>query len=99
VLNYATRHENVWGSGGITPTTLNLDTKWTWVVSFTPRPLYPRERVQGVNWTGDWVGPRAMDMMAKRKITCPRRKSNPGSPARRLVTVLTELRIVSDEME
>jgi len=35
-------HEDVRGSGGIAPRILNLSTKWRWVVSFTPRPLYPR---------------------------------------------------------
>ena len=28
-----------------------------WVVSTTPRPLYPQER-PGTHCTGDWVGPR-----------------------------------------
>jgi hypothetical protein len=27
-------------SGGIAPRILNLGTRWTWVASFTPRPLY-----------------------------------------------------------
>jgi len=31
-----------WGSGGISSSILNLDTRWRWVVSFTLRPLYPR---------------------------------------------------------
>jgi len=30
-----------WGSGGIAPRILHLGTRWRWVVSFTPRPLYP----------------------------------------------------------
>jgi len=29
-----------WVSGGIDPLFLNLGTRWRWVVSFTPRPLY-----------------------------------------------------------
>jgi len=28
-------------SAYITPIILNLDIRWRWVVSFTPRPLYP----------------------------------------------------------
>jgi hypothetical protein len=28
-----------WG-GGIAPRILDLDTRWKWVVSFTPQPLY-----------------------------------------------------------
>jgi hypothetical protein len=32
--------------------------RWGWVVSTTPRPLYPRER-PGTHCTGGWVGSRA----------------------------------------
>jgi hypothetical protein len=32
-----------WGSGDIAPRILDLGTRWRWVVSFTPRPLYPQE--------------------------------------------------------
>jgi len=31
-----------WGNGGIAPRTLGLGTRLRWVVSFTPRPLYPQ---------------------------------------------------------
>jgi hypothetical protein len=31
-----------WGSGGIVPCILYAGTRWNWVVSFTPRPLYPK---------------------------------------------------------
>jgi hypothetical protein len=31
-----------WGSGDTAPRIPNLDTRWRWIVSFTPRPLYPR---------------------------------------------------------
>jgi hypothetical protein len=31
-----------WGSGGIAPHILDLDTRWSWVVSFTFRQLYPQ---------------------------------------------------------
>jgi len=30
------------------------------VVSFTPQPLYPRERAPGTLWIGGWVDPRAV---------------------------------------
>jgi hypothetical protein len=33
---------------------LNLGTRWR-MVSFTPRPLYPRKRAFSTNWTGGWV--------------------------------------------
>ena len=32
--------------------------RWGWVVSSTPRPLYPREG-PGIHCTGGWVGSRA----------------------------------------
>ena len=32
--------------------------RWWWVVSTTPRPLYPRER-PGTHCIGGWVGSRA----------------------------------------
>jgi hypothetical protein len=31
-----------WGSGDLAPRILDLGTRWRWVVSFTPRPLYPQ---------------------------------------------------------
>jgi hypothetical protein len=56
----------------------DLGTRWRWVVSFTPRPLYPGERASDTHWIGGWVGPRAvLDAAVKRKIPSPRRESNP----------------------
>jgi hypothetical protein len=40
VLNQAPRHEGVLESEGIAPRILDLGSRWRWVVSFTPRPLY-----------------------------------------------------------
>jgi hypothetical protein len=48
-----------WGSGGVAPRILGIGTRWRWVVSCTPRPLYPRERAPGTRWIGGWVGLRA----------------------------------------
>jgi hypothetical protein len=31
-----------WGNGDIAPGILDLGTRWRWVVSFTPQPLYPQ---------------------------------------------------------
>jgi hypothetical protein len=36
----------------------DLGARRRWVVSTTPRPLYPRERPD-THYTGGWVGPRA----------------------------------------
>jgi hypothetical protein len=40
--NWAPRHVDVFGSAGVAPRILDLGTRWRWVVSFTPRPLYPQ---------------------------------------------------------
>jgi hypothetical protein len=57
------------GSGCIDPHFLDLGTSWRWVVSFTPRPLYPRGKSHSTHWIGGWVGPRAgLDDVEKRKF-------------------------------
>jgi hypothetical protein len=33
-----------WGSGGIAPRILAIGSRWRWVVSLTPRPLYSQEK-------------------------------------------------------
>jgi hypothetical protein len=39
------------------------------MVSYTPLPLYPRERASGTYWIGGWVDPRAgLDDVEKRKF-------------------------------
>jgi hypothetical protein len=49
------------------------------VVSLTPRPLYPKEKIPW--YIGGWVGPRAvLDAVVKRKILSPRRELNPRTP-------------------
>jgi hypothetical protein len=48
-----------------------------WLAS-RPGRFTPRERTPGTHWTGGWVGPRAvLDAVVKRKISSPRRESNP----------------------
>jgi hypothetical protein len=73
------------GSTGIALLILNLGARREWVVSTTPRPLYPRER-PGTHFTGGWVGPRAgMDVCEKSRphrdffVTLSR---SPDRPAR-----------------
>jgi hypothetical protein len=47
------------GSGCIAPYFLDLSTSWRWVVSFTPRPLYPRyplyRRLGGPQSQSGWL--------------------------------------------
>jgi hypothetical protein len=38
-----------WQIGGIAPCILYSDTRWRWAISFTPRPLYPKERAPGTH--------------------------------------------------
>jgi hypothetical protein len=47
------------GSGDIAPCTLDLGTRWRWVVNFTPRPLYPREKAPCTHWIGSFVVPQS----------------------------------------
>jgi hypothetical protein len=61
-----------------------LGTRWGWVVSVTPRPRFTHgERTPGTHWTWGWVDLRAgLDAVARRKILCLCRGSNPDRPAR-----------------
>jgi hypothetical protein len=57
----------------------DLGARRGWVVSTTPRPLYPRERL-GTQCTGGWVGPSAgLDVCENRT---PTRIRSPDRPAR-----------------
>jgi hypothetical protein len=58
-------HEgDIWGSGWIVPRFLHFGTSWRWVVSFTPRPLYPH-----THCTGGWVSQiTGRDDVEKRNI-------------------------------
>jgi len=55
-------------SGVIAPRILDFDTIWKWLVSFTPRPFYPRVRTPCSHCTEGWVGSRVgLDEVAKRR--------------------------------
>jgi hypothetical protein len=58
------------GSGGIDPRIFDLDTRWRWVVSFTPRLLYPQGKSPGTHWIGGWVGPTTVldEVMEKKNF-------------------------------
>jgi hypothetical protein len=94
------RHENVSASGDTTPRILNLGTRGMSVFSFTPRPLYRRERAPGTDWIGGWVGLRAvLDAVKKRKTCCPCQESNlipwPLSPKPMVLYLVFGLRVRS----
>jgi hypothetical protein len=72
------------GSGCIALLFLDLGTSWRWVVSFTPRQLYPRGKRPSTYWIGGWVGPRAdLDDVEKIKfLILPGQELQPlGRPA------------------
>jgi len=82
------------GSGGIAPRILNLDTRWNWVVTFTPRPFYlrgKRPRYPVDRRLSELQSRSGRDGEEKKSHHCPCRDFNPGRPARSLVTVLTDL--------
>jgi hypothetical protein len=59
------RHMREWRYSS---TILDLGTSWRWAISFTPQPLYLRERVHGTHWIGGWVGlATGLDSVEKRK--------------------------------
>jgi hypothetical protein len=65
------------GKWGYSSINLDLETRWSRVVSFIPRQLY----YWLYYWTGGWVDPRiGLDAVEKSK-SCLCRKSNPGSSA------------------
>jgi hypothetical protein len=42
LFNWTLCNEGVLGSGGIAPRILDFGSRWRWLVSFTPQPLYPQ---------------------------------------------------------
>jgi hypothetical protein len=57
-----------WGSGSIAPRILDLGPRWRWVVSFTPRHLYPQGKSPCYPLDRSLGGPH---MMAKRESSFP----------------------------
>jgi hypothetical protein len=49
------------------------------------------ERAPGTHWIGGWVGSRAGLDAAEKRNAYDCRESEPGRPARSLITILTEL--------
>jgi hypothetical protein len=83
-----------WGSGGIAPRALDLSTRWRWVVSFMPRPLYPRSKSSRFLLNRRLGGPQSRSgRVGKEKIShhCRCRELDPGRLACSLVSILTEL--------
>jgi hypothetical protein len=95
-LSQWSHHEDILGEWGIAPRILNLGTRWRWVVSLTPRPLYSQvKRPRNPEPIGYEAGlasePEWSRWRRERNTSLPLRKTNPGRPARSLVIILSEL--------
>jgi hypothetical protein len=58
----------------------DLGTKWGWVVSFTPRPLYPQGKSPWYPLDRRLGGPQSRSGCSEEKNSQPRRESNPRTP-------------------
>jgi hypothetical protein len=83
--------ETYLGSGGIAPRIINLGTRWRWVVSSKPRPLYPQGKRPRYPLDRGLGGPRNRSGRGgeDKEIACW--ETNHELPARVLVPILTEL--------
>jgi hypothetical protein len=90
VLNYAPRHEKVWGSGGIDLPFLTLALDGDEWLATRPGHFTPVEKDPGTCWVGGCVGPRAsLDAVEKKKSLMPGIEPRPSNP--HSVAVPTEL--------
>jgi hypothetical protein len=83
------RHEDVLGNRVIAPRILNLGIRWMWVVRFTPRPLYPQEKIPRYPLDRGLGGIRSRSGRGGEDKKNPYLESNPDRPAPTLVAVLT----------
>jgi hypothetical protein len=79
------------GSGDIAPCILNLNTRWRWVVKFTPRSLYPLGKRPSYSFNRRLSGLQSWFRHdSEEKNPCPYQEMDPHHPACRIVTILTE---------
>jgi hypothetical protein len=76
------------GSRGRDPLTVNLGTRWRWLVCLTPRLLYPWVNSPDTYWLGGWVGPSKSEHSWE-EVNSPARIWIPDHPAFGLVTIIT----------
>jgi hypothetical protein len=79
-LHKAARHEDVSGSGSIALRILNHGIKCRWVVSFTPQPLYSREKSPPFPLERRKDGPQSMSGRGgeEKKIPAPSANQTPA---------------------
>jgi hypothetical protein len=68
-----------------------LGTRWRWVVSFTPRPFYPRGKSPSFPLDRKLGRPQSRRGRGgeEKKLSSPYRESKPSRQARSLVTILS----------
>jgi hypothetical protein len=77
------------GGIGSTAPRINIGARWTSVVNFTRRPLYPRYPLDKRRGEPQSQSNRVGE--EKKPFPCTYRESNPGRPAHSLVSTLTEV--------
>jgi len=78
------------GNGGIATLILNLGTRWSWVISFTPRLLFLRyPLVRRLSGPQSHSAPDGEEENISHQF--PYRELKPGRPARNLVSILNKL--------
>jgi hypothetical protein len=80
VLNWLStvpwRHMGEWRYSS---TILDLGVRWRWMVSSTPRPLFPGKSPPGTHWIGGWLRPTgSLDAMGKSKKFYPAGNRTPA---------------------
>jgi hypothetical protein len=83
LLKLSTTHVEIWGSGGIAPHILNTDTRWRWLMTFTPRPLYHRRKAPGTDGIVAGRAPEPVWTLKKKSVF---RESKSDSLVVQLVT-------------
>jgi hypothetical protein len=81
-----------WGSGCTAPRILDLSTRWRWVVSFTPRPLYPHGKSPRYPLDRGFVGSEPVWMRWwKEKFPAAAGTRTPDHPAQCYIIELSRL--------
>jgi hypothetical protein len=85
-----------WGTGGVTLHTVNLNTRWRWVISFIPQPLYPWGKSPWYALDSRLGGSQSQSGHGEEKKSLPHPcwEMNPGHPAHNLVIMLTAMPVL-----
>jgi hypothetical protein len=95
LLNYAPSHDEVLEKWRYMTPLIKINTRWKWVVSFIPQPLYCRSKISRYPLDRRLCGPQSRSRRGgeeKKSHHYPFREMNPNRSAWKLADVLTELR-------